>query len=49
MIHQMSTTSTVNDEYVLNCTCGIQFIGTAEAVIRNMVYHQDEARAAGKA
>ena len=44
MDHQMSTTTTVNDEYVLKCTCGVQFIGTAEGVQRNQEFHQNEVR-----
>ena len=42
MIHQMSTSTTVKDEYVLTCTCGIQFIGDKDGVIRNMIFHQNE-------
>ena len=49
MIHQMSTTTTVRDEYVLTCTCGIQFIGDKDGIIRNMVFHQEEAAAERKA
>lgn len=45
-MHQMSTT-TKNDEYVLNCTCtptGTLFIGSKEDCARNMVQHQEQAR-----
>jgi hypothetical protein len=43
MIHKISTTSTVKDEYVLTCTCGVPFIGSPEGIQRDMTYHQIEA------
>lgn len=46
MQHQMSTT-TVDKEYVLNCTCcptGSLFIGSKEDCARNMVQHQEEIK-----